>query len=71
MKQILENALFGDCETDEERAKFFRSGRAWETGVVSFALAPIIAEAFWALARIQALGPESSLEEAQFIARNR
>lgn len=46
MKRPLENALWRDCETDEERAEFFRSGRAFDTGVIAKDLAEPLAYAF-------------------------
>jgi len=40
------NALWCDCETDEERAVFFRSGRAYDTGVIAKDPAEPCANAF-------------------------
>jgi hypothetical protein len=41
-----ENALYSDCESDLERAYFFASGRAHETGIVSKSVQFDIARAF-------------------------
>ena len=46
MKQPMGKALWSDCETDEERAVFFRSSRAWDTGVIAKDLAEPCARAF-------------------------
>lgn len=50
VKQPLETALYCDCETDEERSVFFRSGRAVETGIIAPSIALDIADAFYAKA---------------------
>jgi hypothetical protein len=46
MKQPMGKALWSDCETDEERAVFFRSGRAWLAGKITLAMIFPIADAF-------------------------
>ena len=46
MKQPMGNALWFDCETDDERAVFFRNGRAYDTGVIAKDLAEPLALAF-------------------------
>jgi hypothetical protein len=46
MKCHVKTALWCDCETDEERAAFFRSGRAYGTGVIAEDLAEPCAQAF-------------------------
>jgi hypothetical protein len=40
--------LFYDCKTDIERADFFASGRAHETGIVSESIENEVARAFFA-----------------------
>ncbi len=40
--------LFCDCETDIERADFFASGRAHDTGIVSEIIENEVARAFFA-----------------------
>ena len=50
MKRDLESALYVDCETDIERAEFFASGRAHDTGIVAKAIEMDIARAFFAKA---------------------
>lgn len=42
----LENALWDDCETDDERALFLESGRAHTTGIIAQAIQKEVAEAF-------------------------
>jgi hypothetical protein len=49
MKVPMADALYADCETNEERAYFFASGRAWQTGIVAPSVAMDIARAFYAL----------------------
>ena len=44
--RTMKDCLYCDCETNAERAEFFASGRAVETGVISAALAPDVARAF-------------------------
>lgn len=44
--RTFKDALYVDCETDEERAEFFASGRAWETGIIARSVAEEIAEVF-------------------------
>jgi hypothetical protein len=48
------DALWGDCETDEERADFLLSGRAYETGVIAKAIQNEVALAFDFRAKIMA-----------------
>lgn len=48
MKQSLESALFSDCETDEKRAMFFASGRAFATGIVAASVTMDVARAYFA-----------------------
>ena len=38
MKRPLEVALWCDCETDEEKAVFVKSGRAVDTGIIAPAI---------------------------------
>jgi hypothetical protein len=42
----LSEALWSDCETDEERVNFLLSGRAWETGIIAKAIQNEVALAF-------------------------
>ena len=42
----LKDALWSDCETDEERVNFLLSGRAHETGVIAKAIVHEVALAF-------------------------
>lgn len=42
----MKNKLWCDLKTDQERAEFFRSGRAWETGIIAESIANEVAEAF-------------------------
>lgn len=46
MKRPMKTALWCDCETDEERAEFFRSGRAWLAGNTTLLVCEPIADAF-------------------------
>lgn len=46
MKRPMKTALWCDCETDEERAEFFRSGRAWLAGNTMLLVCEPIADAF-------------------------
>jgi len=42
----LSEALWSDCETDEERFLFLQMGRGWETGVIAKAIQNEVAMAF-------------------------
>jgi hypothetical protein len=42
----LNNAVYSDCQTDEERYNFFLLGRGYETGIVAKAIQNDIAMAF-------------------------
>jgi len=42
----LKDALWCDCESDDERALFLQSGRAHETGIIAQAIQDEVAEAF-------------------------
>ena len=42
----MDNKLWCDLKTDQERADFLRSGRAWETGIVASEIQDEIADAF-------------------------
>ena len=42
----MKNKLWADLKTDEERVEFLRSGRAWETGIISAAIVDDVAAAF-------------------------
>ena len=42
----LSDALWDDCETDEERFNFLASGRAWETGIIAKSIQHEVAMAF-------------------------
>lgn len=44
--RALKDALWCDCESDEERVLFLKSGRAHETGIIASALQEEVAEAF-------------------------
>lgn len=46
--------LYTDCKTDKERAEFFRSGKAWESGIVAKSLENDIADVFAFRARVEA-----------------
>ena len=46
MKRPLENSLWCDCETDDERVEFLRSGRAWDTGTIAPPLVDAMADLF-------------------------
>lgn len=48
------DALWADCETDEERANFLLSGRACETGIIAKAIQNEVALAFNFRAKIMA-----------------
>lgn len=43
-----DDRLYCECKTDEERADFFASGRAHETGIVAASVAMDVARAFFA-----------------------
>lgn len=38
--------LWVDLKNDSERAEFLRSGRAWQTGIISMAIQDDVADAF-------------------------
>ena len=38
--------LFCDCKTDEEKSNFFLSGRAFETGIIAYAISNDVAMAY-------------------------
>lgn len=38
--------LWCDLKTDQEKAEFLRSGRAWDTGIIAEAIVEEVAEAF-------------------------
>ena len=38
----MENKLWGDLKTDEEKLEFLKSGRAWITGIIAKRLEPDI-----------------------------
>lgn len=42
----MKNRLWCDLKTDQERAEFLRSGRAWETGIIAESIAGEVADAF-------------------------
>lgn len=44
--------IYLDCESDAERADFFASGRAYETGIVAASIQHDVARAFYALSLI-------------------
>ena len=44
MKRPLEVALWCDCETDEEKAVFVKSGRAVDTGIIAPAISQEIGQ---------------------------
>ena len=46
MRKPLSEALWCDCETDEERANFIRIGRAHETGIIAKSIQCEIANVF-------------------------
>ena len=46
MKKALLEALWSDCETDDERANFLASGRACETGIIAKTLQSELANVF-------------------------
>ena len=52
MNKDMSTALFCDCETDADRAEFFASGRAVETGVIAPSIAAEVAQAFAAHAQL-------------------
>jgi len=44
--KALHEALWADCETDDERVNFLLSGRGWETGIISKAIQHDVAMAY-------------------------
>lgn len=44
--KLMSDALWCDCDTDKERAEFFRSGRACETGIIAKAIEQEVAKVF-------------------------
>lgn len=46
MKKPLLQALWSDCETDEDRANFILIGRACETGIIAKSIQSEVANAF-------------------------
>jgi len=42
MGEDMENKLWSDLETDEQRIEFLESGRAWDTGIIAKVLEPDI-----------------------------
>lgn len=42
----MKDKLWCDLETDQEKAEFLRSGRAYETGIIADSIANEVAEAF-------------------------
>ena len=46
MKTKLSEALWSDCETDEERVNFLLIGRGYETGIIAKAIQHEVAMAF-------------------------
>ena len=60
--------LFCDCKTDEEKANFFLSGRAVETGIVASAISNDVAMAYHRCAQFKkendALRAELSKQQA-------
>lgn len=38
MKRPLEKALWCDCENDQDRLEFLKSGRAWETKIIAMSV---------------------------------
>ena len=46
MKTKLSDALWSDCETDEDRFNFLISGRGYETGIIAKAIQHEVAMAF-------------------------
>ena len=46
MKTKLSDALWSDCETDEDRVNFLLIGRGYETGIIAKAIQHEVAMAF-------------------------
>ena len=59
MKQKLSEALWSDCETDEDRFDFLVSGRAWSTGIIAQSIQNEVAMAYQYRAEMQKHGPVS------------
>ena len=63
----LSQALWSDCETDEERVNFLQSGRAYETGIIANSIQHEVAMAYHFRAEIMAertATPAPALREA-------
>ena len=45
-ENFMKNKLWCDLKTDQERIKFLRSGRAWETGIIARSITEDVAQAF-------------------------
>ena len=58
--------IYADCKTDLERSEFFRSGRAWKTGIVAKAIQDDIADAFYAKATEAGIHPAKTPMEGGF-----
>lgn len=67
----MKNKLWCDLETAKEKAEFFRSGRAWETGIVARALEDDLAEAFDTLVKMRKLiGSVDSFDDLEWVRRH-
>lgn len=63
--------LYADCRTDMERASFFRSGTAWESGIVAKSLEGDLADAFAFRATVAAALAELRAEMDELLLRQR
>jgi hypothetical protein len=61
-------SLYSDCETDEERANFFTSGRAHETGIIAYNIQIDVARAFYAKAFVGEISYPENMKENVYIA---
>jgi len=57
--------LWCDLKTDEDKAKFLRSGEAWDTGIIAKALVNEVAEAFEFRASIASQNAIKAEEQSQ------
>ncbi len=53
MSDSKDKRLWCDLKTDQEKADFLRSGRAWDTGIIAHAIVEEVADAFEFRAKAQ------------------